>query len=51
MVKYGEAMLPKDATHDWALLEPEALPPDFPPVILIDVVGLKGFERLEVVVA
>jgi len=39
-----------EATHDWALLEPEALPPDFPPVILMDVVELKRFEGLKVVV-
>ena len=25
-----------EATYDCALLEPEAFPPDFPPVILID---------------
>ena len=29
----------KANTYDCAFLEPEAFPPDFPPVILIDLVG------------
>jgi hypothetical protein len=39
----------KAKTHDCALdLAPLALPPDFPPVILIDLVVVVGFEVLKV---
>ena len=30
------AMQEKDETHDWAVLLPLALPPDLPPVIVMD---------------
>lgn len=34
----------RDATYDWAFLDPLAFPPDLPPVMMIDLGGLGGFE-------
>lgn len=38
----GRQMRIGKKTHDWAFLEPEALPPDFPPPVILCFVSVGG---------